>query len=283
MGIRRTVLFAVVLLLLAACTSQPAEPLSCEADDVVDALRSTLGYDEATLTHSVLYETHYLNLWFVDPVLDPSAAGDSVAANTSQALLDAIEAAHALRTASPCVPQLWDGINVVVVDRSYNDWLSGNIAPKDLPDRASLSKGDLKKLGEVFQAGYMRQQPAASEEAPATGSCTWPQVRVKLAGHFDAVEEAAFYLVVEESGAEVWAQWAGPDPQTGTDPMLDALVTVADDLSCLDPQVDTLWVVYTDADQVASLILTVPGEALRSNDTAHLVESIDVVYPAQSE
>jgi hypothetical protein len=283
MWIRRTALVVTIVLLLSACKAQPGEPQTCDADAVVTALRSSLPYDEATLSRNVLYETRYLNLWFVDPALDPSAGGAAIAANASQAWQDAIDAVHGLRAANACVPQLWDGINVVVVDRDYNDWLSGSIAPQDLPEKASLSQGDRRKLSEKFQTGYARQRAVVPVEAPAPGSCTWAEVHAVLKDRFDAAEEATVYLVVEEQGSEVWAQWAGPDPKTGTDPLLDALVLVAEDLGCLHPPVDTLWVVYTDADQVASLILSVPGEALRSGDSAKLVESVEVVYPAQGQ
>jgi len=280
-SIRRIALVVILPLSLAACKAQPAEPQTCDPDTVVAALRPRLPYEEATLGHNDLYETRYLNLWFVDPAIDPLAGGQAIAANANLALRDAIDAAHSLRTASACVPQLWDGINVVVVDRLYNDWLSGNITPQDLPQKASLSDGDRRKLGELFQTGYTRQEAALPTKAAAPGSCTWAEARARLEARFDAAKEATFYLVVEEKGTDVWAQWAGPDPNSGTDPLLDALVSVAEDLTCLHPAVDTLWVVYTDADQVASLILTVPGEALRGGDSAKLVESVEVVYPAQ--
>jgi len=71
-------------------------------------------------------------------------------------------------------------------------------------------------------------------------------------------------------------QWEGPQD---FDVFLADVTSIANILPCLTPM-DTLWLIYVDAEGETLLILAADGDAVRTVDPASLVDCLEVIYPA---
>ncbi len=80
----------------------------------------------------------------------------------------------------------------------------------------------------------------------------------------------------DDKGANVWVQWEGPQD---VDVFLADVTRIASVLPCLAPM-DTLWLIYVDAEGETLLILAADGDAVRTVDPAGLVDYLEIIYPA---
>jgi hypothetical protein len=262
-----------------APSPQGPEFIDCEPDDLVDALQASVPYEEFSLSQNVIEEVRNLNLWFVDPSLDPLAQGDDVAGNTALARFHAARVSHTLEQEDECIAVIFTGLTSIVVDRDYNVWFSGQISPDILPQAADPSDDDLEAAGERFVVGYARTEETSSFHRPPSdaGACSWPEVREGLRSHFEPGQQnLSFYLAIDDSGVNVWAQWEGPEDEEAF--FLDIL-TLRSELACLYPPLDTFWGILVDGTGEAYLVVAAPGEAVREANDADLLSRLEVVYP----
>jgi hypothetical protein len=70
---------------------------------------------EFTVDYSVTFGTSYLNVWFVDPDIQPGTSSEDLEKNNSTALGHASTVAIYAVTLDPCVKSVFDRINPVVV------------------------------------------------------------------------------------------------------------------------------------------------------------------------
>jgi hypothetical protein len=260
-------------------TPQNPAPTNCDADDLVDSLQSLVLYDEFSLSQNVIDEVRNLNLWFVDPALDPLAAGDDVARNLAVARFHAAGASQRLEQGDECVSIVFTGLTSIVVDRDYNVWFSGQVSPGDLPQSADPSDADLEAAGERFVVGYARSEATTSavRPEPAAGACGWPEARDHLRGHFEpGRQNLAFYMAIDDGGVNVWAQWDGP---ADADAFFADILALRSELSCLNPPLDTFWGIYVDGSGKTILVVAAPGDAVREADDEGLLSQLEVVYP----
>ncbi len=256
----------------------PSAPAGCDRDQVVVDLRSSLPYAEASLSHSALYNVHTLNLWFVDPGIDPSAAEADISRYADMALRDAAAVSHVLRQASACVASAFDGITIRVVDREYNEWYTGQVDPRLVPTSAGLSQDDLAQLASAFVPGYQRSSAPrpAPESASTAETCRWDEAHARLEVLFGAGQpNATSYVVRDDEGTNVWVQWEGPPV---FEIFLADVTRIASVLPCLE-SMDTLWLIYVDSEGQTQLILAAAGEAVRTVEPAQLVEHLEIIYP----
>ena len=251
----------------------------CDPDEIVTSLQSVVPYAEFSLSQNVIDDVRNLNLWFVDPALDPLGDGDGLAGNLALARFHLASVSHRLKQASECVSLLFTGLTGIVVDRDYNVWFSGQVSPANLPQSSNPSEGDLEAAGDRFVVGYARTQAVSSSGRPAaeTGACLWPEVRERLYNHFEPVRQnLAFYLTIDDDGVNVWAQWDGPQD---ADAFFADLLALRTELTCLYPPVDTFWGIYLDGTGRAQVVVAVPGDAVRQADDEGLLTELEVVYP----
>jgi hypothetical protein len=260
-------------------TPVPGAADPCSPDQVLTALRPLIPYSEFALSHNIIDEIHNLNVWFVDPGLDPLAVEDEIPEIVAMASRHAALLSHLIVQGNPCVATAFQGITVIVVDRDYNKWFEGQIVSADLPASPNPTDTEIEQSMQAFTQGYARSRRTASvgRPGPSDGSCTWAETRANLASHFDPSRgNVVFSIAVDDDGVNVWAQWDGP-PEWES--FLTGLLSVDRELSCLYPPLDYLWAIYVDETGLAQLIAVGSGDAVRAPDPTVLVDSLQIVYP----
>jgi hypothetical protein len=253
--------------------------VGCEPGELVDALQASVPYEEFSLSQNVIDEVRNLNVWFVDPALDPLAQGGEVEENTALARFHAAQVSDTLEQMDECVAVTFVGLVGTVVDRDYNVWFSGQVSPEDLPQTENPSDADLEAAGESFVVIYARAEETSSSSRPpsAAGACSWPEVRQGLRTHFEEGEQnLAFYLAIDDGGVNVWAQWEGPEDQEA---FFRDILALRSELSCLYPPLDTFWGILVDDRGETFLVVAAPGDAVREANDADLLSRLEVVYP----
>jgi hypothetical protein len=269
--------------------STPAQPAgsatsaACDPAQFLMNLKSVVPYTQVSLSHNVVQGVHYLNLWLVDPDLDPLAEGQAIADNQVAGRTVAARMGIALAMANPCVAQTFGRMLIIVVDKDYNTWYSGDIAPKDASVSGEATDAALVTVSKAFVDSYARSQPTQSigRADPPQGACNWAQARDNLQSKFGpSTATRAFYFVIDKDGANVWAQWEGPDPSKMPDTFVQGTVSVAEQLKCLYPSIDTLWLIYVDPAGKAQLIAAAPGSAVQAADLSGLPGQLQILYPS---
>jgi len=248
---------------------------SCPVNPFLKSLKPLIAYTEFDLTYNVILNNRALNIWFVEPKIDPNASGDQIAKNVSLAQLSAATVSAKLATGdAKCLGSMVSVINPIVVDRNYNGWFSGTIKLSDA--RANVP---LENKVNAFTVSYLRNKQTASASAAPAQSCKWTDARVKMQKHFAPTREnVGFEFVIDETGINVYAQWDGEIDVT----MIPALLNVALESRCLHPQIDQLVVILIDADGKINLIGQTPGSAVRSQNYANDVPNqFKILYPQQ--
>jgi hypothetical protein len=252
-----------------------ATPLPCPVNPFLKSLKPLIAYVEFDLTYNVILNNRALNIWFVEPKIDPNASGDQIAKNASLAQVSAAAVSAKLATGdAKCLSAMVSVINPIVVDRNYNGWFSGIIKLSD----ASANVPPENKVS-AFAVSYLRTKPAAPASAAPAQSCKWTEARAKMQKHFAPTREnVGFEFVIDETGINVYAQWDGEVDVT----MIPALLNVALELRCLHPPIDQLVVIVVDANGKINLIGQTPGSAVRSSNYANDVPNqFKILYPQQ--
>jgi hypothetical protein len=260
-------------------TPEPSPTASCDPDEVLANLKALIPYEEFAVHHNIIGGLHTLAVWFVDPHLDPLASGGEIGENLDLAFVDAVQLSHQLNLEETCIGVLFDVINPIVVDGACNGWFSGIIVPSSLPREANLSEHDMDQMAAEYTIGYLREVPTSSMDRPPapTGSCTWQETRGKIWQHFaPSRQNVTFYFVIDEVGANVWAQWDGPADMVIVSA---SLLNVVMELDCLYPAPDQLIVVVVDDKGEATLIGVLGGETIRGGDFAEVINQFQVLYP----
>ncbi len=251
----------------------------CGPNDVVDALAPFVPYEEFSLSQNAIEGVRNLNIWFVDPALDPLASGGAVSENANAARLDAARLAHLLNQGSECVSAVFEGITAQAVDRDYNAWFTGHIVPSSLPQGEDPSDGDFETAAGTFTVGYNRSTETASSSRPSAEpeACLWPEARERLIGHFgDGRPNLGFYISIDDHGVNVWGQWDGPPDFA----ILQAdLLALRAELGCLYPAVDSFWTIYVDGTGVTQLVLAVAGDVIRESSDEDFINQLEIIYP----
>lgn len=216
-------------------------PLACDADSLLITLKTSLPFDEFAVRHNEIGGTHSLVVWFVDPELNPVPAGEEIQTNQDLSMTHAAELSQQIRVQFPCVTDLFDEINPIVVDQKYTGWFSGRIDPAIILDKEALTSAEIDQLVDEFTVGYLLEKLPGPIPA---GSCGWPSVRESLQNHFSPERQnVSFNFVVDDFGANVWVQWDGP-----TEPMLMmvSLANVLMELECFIPTANLIFIVVDD-------------------------------------
>ncbi|NIS81757.1 MAG: hypothetical protein GTO14_16465 [Anaerolineales bacterium] len=252
----------------------------CDPDAFVVQARNRLAYGQFVVTHLRLQGNRVLNLWFVDPELDPGASAEEMVDNVDLAFLHGVEAVYTLRRLDACVEALFDKISTIVVDRDYNGWFSAEFTVADLPPATDLSFEEaIEHATAGMSLGYLREvlPPAISSQPPPEGSLDWQETRRKIFQHFSSQRpNVDFYLVIDEGGVNLWAQWDSIADMIETE--FASILNVSMEASLLHPPVDSLWVVVVDEEGEINFIGRVPGEAVRSEDLSEAINQFELLY-----
>ena len=236
-------------------------------------------YDEFTLLHHIFQDMHTLVVWFVDPTLDPLAAGEDLGEGVNLAAEHAIHLSHQLKNENICVETLFDLANTIVVDQDYNGWFSGGIPFSELPDSPELSMNELQEVR--LEIVYLRQTetPSISRQPAPPGACTWSEARERARLHFAPERQnVGFFFVIDEAGVNVWAHWdSWLTPQDGE---FASVLNVTMELQCLHPAPDLVWLTIADTETAEVRFMgLVPGEPVQSGAYDEQINQLRVIYP----
>ena len=245
-------------------TQRPSPTPSCDLEEAIQLVKDTVSYEQSAVHFLDIAGTASLAVWYVDPELTPRPSAEVLAVQLEQAKLRAVEVAARANAASPCISQLFDVINPIVVDSQYQGWFSGQLAPRYIPSPDELSSEELASAAGRFRVGYERTSLGHTFSG---GNCRWPEARDRLQSHFSSERElVSFYFVVDDLGAHVWVQWDGPADMIM---MTVNLANVFLALDCFSPQAEIIFIIV-DEGGVAQLMGVVPNDY-----TANL----RIVYP----
>jgi hypothetical protein len=303
----RNLIPVILALSLVACGANPAEPPTptvvpvatgssagtpqtggssvCDPNAFLPQVKEDLPFAQVSLLHNFLLSVHYINLWVVSPDLVPNPIAGQIDTNKIDAALLAAKLSHLVANDHPCVRASFERITMTIVDSRYHAWFIGDIGMTDIPAGDTLDADQLKKLSEVFVSTPALQIPVEhpGPDVPPANACDWQHVREGLRTSFSpAGPNVDFYFVIDQDGANVWAQWEGPDPQQSPEGFLSGLLSLQAELQCLNPPVDILWMIYTDGSGRVSLVMAADGEAVRNPDPAYLVDHLQLIYPSPS-
>jgi len=212
----------------------------------------------ADLDMAVLYNTingvSSLAVWFVDPDINPSAGAGELAENGKLAMRDALALAAKMSASDPCIGQLFQQINPIVVDTGYNGWFSGQISPRDLPGSDVTDEEALDARAEKFDIGFLRDKLTAKATVAPVGTCSWKEAKAGAKMHFAPTRQnIAFFLVQDDMGVNVWAQWDTKAEYLQYD-LPASILNIAMEMECLHPQPDRI--IFEIVDESGEMLFT---------------------------
>jgi len=117
----------------------PAEPClntvsadMCEAADILTQVDMLLAGFTFESHYLIIRNQFVLSIWLVMPELDPYAPKAEVDANSRLAFVKGIRICHTIASRIPCVRELFNAINPMIVDRKYNCWYRDIIPMQNL-------------------------------------------------------------------------------------------------------------------------------------------------------
>ncbi len=280
--------FVIHIIILASISLIPAcgltetqiAPMSsrCDHDEVLRQV------DELLVDH--VSETHYaiinrelmLSIWLIDPTLDPSASGDDIAETSTQAFINGAMIAHRITYQIPCVRELYDGINPMIVDRDYNAWYIDIIPLRAIPTSENPSVEELTASIERSGMEYadIRRTSTQDEiQVAQSDACTWPEARAAIR-EINEPEQGnnAAYLIIDDEQVLVQIQWAIAKGQESDDQaVVERIGLLSHTLDCLNPPIDKMELFVVDARGRLNVYAHVSGELVRSWDTISSPES----------
>jgi hypothetical protein len=266
-------------------TPQTGGSSVCDPNVFLPQIKEELPFAQVSLLHNFLLSVHYINLWVVSPDLEPAPVAGQTETNKADAARLAAKLSHLIANDHPCVRASFERITTTIVDSRYHAWFIGDIGMTDIPAGDELDSDQLKELSGHFVSPPSLEMPVEhpGPEVPPANACDWQHAREGLHTQFSpAGPNVDFYFVIDQDGANVWAQWEGPDPQQTPEGFLSGLLSLQAELQCLNPPVDILWMIYTDGSGRVSLVMAADGEALRNPDPAYLVNHLQLIYPSPS-
>jgi hypothetical protein len=266
-------------------TSAPSE-VACDLDGLLKDLRELVPYKEMVVSHNRFNDNASLNVWFVDPALDPKASASEMEDMVEIAVRHSSEITQAFILHDLCVISSFDNVTVFAVDELYNAWYIGSVSMTRLWSINDSSEALRLEIEALFNEGYRRTEETMVNESPAasTDSCTWAEARQNLEEIFSYFgENFAFYYYMDAAGGSVWAQWVSPPEAETEDEIAGAfypyLGQVDIYLSCLDSPIQDLWMIYADTVGEVYWIYVVDGDAVRDTDHQVMLDWMELMYP----
>ncbi|MFC1974911.1 hypothetical protein ACFLXQ_00765 [Chloroflexota bacterium] len=264
------------MLLTPACSLTETQMITfssrCDHDEVLRQV------DELLVDYT--FESHYtiinkewvLSIWLVDSELDPSASGDDIAENSTQAFIHGAMIAHKVAYQIPCARELFDGINPMIVDRNYNGWYIDIIPMRALPliENPSVEAltASIERSGMEY-ADVRRTSTQDEIQIAQPDACTWPEARAAIRGIIDPEQRNnAAYLIINHEQVLAQVQWAIAKGEGADDKAVaERIGLLSKALDCLTPPIDTMEVFVVDARGRLNVYGRVSGEVIRSWDS----------------
>jgi hypothetical protein len=246
----------------------------CNADQVLENLRDAVEYDKFQVFHQFDDAKSTLVLWFMDPNLDPEVSEvELIYGNVGIAIVDTLVASQKLKTTDACTTKLFDDINVIVTDSEYNGWLSALISMSDLPDTVRTDQASLENLAGKLTIDFYRESPPEKPKKAPKDSCTWDESHENILLHFPPEENMAYFLVRDDFGTNVWAQWVTTKEYLEPN-LLSSLMNISMELSCLHPAPDQLIFIIVDEKGKMLAFGLWDGKSMKAQDLSQVLVDI---------
>jgi hypothetical protein len=243
----------------ATATEIPVTPsatkIECNINDVIEKLEKKLNYSayEIFYTNFKLLDRSqkngsYLNIWFVDPSLDPSTDESEQEENFFRAFNHAIELSHDMVLADECVKELVSvGIYAIVVDRNYNGWFAGIFPIEKFPNKKYLVGEDRSELFDSAEFGLIQMVPPQPIVGTPASHCRWVDVSKKISDHFPPDQpNSAIYLLRVDGKTLLYSQWVETETNLFDDANIIESILV--ELQCLYTPIGFFNVISVDRD-----------------------------------
>jgi len=96
--------------------------LPCQADNILTQVAALLSGFTFEAHYLIIRDQFVLSIWLVVPEIDPYADKQAVDANSRLAFLKGVRICHTVTSQIPCVRELFNAINPMIVDEKYNCW-----------------------------------------------------------------------------------------------------------------------------------------------------------------
>lgn len=270
------IVVTVIMLLTSACSLTETPMLTifsrCDHDEVLRQV------DELLIDYT--FEAHYtsinneliLSFWLVDTELDPATSVDNIAETSTQAFIHGAMIAHQIAYQNPCVKELFDGINPMIVDRDYNGWYIDIIPMRALPlienPSAEVLIASIERSGMEY-ADIRRTSTQDKTQTAQSGACTWSDARAAIREIIDPEQHNnAAYLIVNHKQVLVQIQWQiVQDNQADDQAIVERIGLLSKVLDCLTPAIDIMEVFVVDDRGRLNVYGRVSGEVIRGWDT----------------
>jgi hypothetical protein len=267
------VVILLALFALAACTTTAPQDVTCQSrNEILEKLEGVVPYDEYSLSFNVSEGIASLTLWLVNPGLD-SHVEEGLRDALGQALLEAAAVVHRMHQTDACVGELFDRVNVIIVDPDYVGVFSGVLSLGDIPDAESLSEEELVTLATSFEVDYRLREPMAAFIPPSDTACTWAETREKIARNFPASNlNVDFFYVFDALGSTVWAQFVGPVEGETAGYAVLKVREMTDALDCLYPAANKISTIVVNGEGEVTLV----GSIAASDSPENTVNGFDI-------
>lgn len=247
--------------------------LPCNIRDILPQVAALLSDYTFEIHYIIIREQLVLSIWVLVPELKPDAAEQDIAANSKLALLQGARICHNIVSAIPCVQELCDGINPMIVDKNYNCWYRDIIPVQVLTMTEDPSDDELLRV--IMYSGieqtYLRTLPPRPTRSGSEADLrAWPHVRDSIQEILCNTQErcngAAYPLILNEYFI-LQVYWeALPENQRDDKAVYDRLAKLLEILSQTSIPVDRLEACITTADGRLLLFCKVNGYVIRNPD-----------------
>jgi len=207
------------------------------------------------------------------PELDPEADVDSIQKNSDLAVLYGAKLALSITEDIPCMGDVFDVINPMIVDKIYNCWFRDLILISNLPQYKNNSDEELLEIVKrnTTNMGYIRKNKVYGKEYFNTDrDCTWPEVGKSI--HKNVLigskqKNIAAYILIFNYINILEIYWDVPGISKIDDADIYKYIqNLKIDISCLTPPVDRLEVYIVDARGILRVFASVQGSYLKGQD-----------------
>jgi len=250
------VIVMLALLTLAACSPspKPKDEVCLSRSEILEKLEEVIPYEEYSLSFNTSEAGSSFTLWVVNPNLD-SHAQEGLRDAIATALLEATAVVHQMYKADACVGELFDFINVIIVDPEYVGVFSGVLSLENMPDSEVLSEDELVTLATSFEVDYRLRDPMEVFAPLPYGACTWKETREKIARNFSASNpNVDFFYVYDALGSTVWTQFLGPLEGEARGYAILKVKEIIADLDCLYPPANKINTIIVDQEGKVLLV-----------------------------
>jgi hypothetical protein len=155
----------------------------CKAADILAQVDVLLA-DRIFESHCLIIRNQFvLSIWLVVPELDACAAKGEVEVNSRLAFVKGLRMCHTVVSGIPCVRELFDAVNPMIVDGQFNCWYRDIIPMRNLPPEENPSDDELTQYATRRNMKYSYSRtvtPRTKDRAGTLEIPAWQEFRKSI-------------------------------------------------------------------------------------------------------